>query len=43
MAAHPDGVPSGAYTGLVDEAIPIDAGMYRNPARLDVTRMKYSK
>ncbi|MFF0865162.1 hypothetical protein ACFYUV_25650 [Nonomuraea sp. NPDC003560] len=41
VAAHPDGVPSGACTDVVDEAIPIDAGMYRNAARLDVTRTKY--
>ncbi|MEV3980820.1 NYN domain-containing protein [Nonomuraea sp. NPDC049758] len=43
VAAHPDGVPSGAYTDVVDEAIPIDAGMYRNAARLDVTLTKYRK
>ncbi|MGW4407215.1 hypothetical protein ACWEJ6_24530 [Nonomuraea sp. NPDC004702] len=43
VAAHPDGVPSGAYTDVVDEAIPIDAGMYRNAACPDVTRTKYRK
>ncbi|MEU7860858.1 NYN domain-containing protein [Nonomuraea sp. NPDC049141] len=37
VAAHPDGVRSGAYTGVVNEAILIDAGLYRNAARLDVT------
>ncbi|MFD1537195.1 NYN domain-containing protein [Nonomuraea guangzhouensis] len=37
VAAHPDGVRSGAYAEVVNEAIPIDAGLYRNAARLDVT------
>lgn len=36
VAAHPDGQPVGAYTEVVNEAIPIDRGMYRNAARLDV-------
>ena len=43
VAAHPDGVPSGAYTEVVNQAILIDAGLYRNAARLDVTLEKFRK
>ncbi|MEU4222812.1 NYN domain-containing protein [Nonomuraea sp. NPDC026600] len=43
VAAHPDGVRSGAYTEVVDEAIPIDRGLYSNAARLDFTLEKFRK
>ncbi|HUR06344.1 MAG TPA: NYN domain-containing protein [Nonomuraea sp.] len=43
VAAHPDGVTVGAYTEVVNEAIPIDGGLYSNAARLDVTLARFRK